>query len=216
MANEIHWRHTNTNYLIYCTIRNTSHQYWNTLGTAFEALAVTDWSEYSIYLDETPASSYLYIGDFPATIPNGWYWVDIFEQEEVTGESPGTSDISDTLIGTIVGYWNGTSFQPWDSNIALINNNRTAAVQIALSAVQILSGTVDTTAFATTTTEFEANTFTAAADCFYNGRVIIFSTGTLAGQATIIEDYSLESGRGHFTVTGLTAAPSNADTFIIV
>ena len=56
---------------------------------------------------------------------------------------------------------------------------------------------------------------TAAAD-HYNGRIVIFTSGTLAGQATDITDYELVGGIGQFTLTALTSAPSNDDTGIII
>ena len=55
----------------------------------------------------------------------------------------------------------------------------------------------------------------ATADHF-NGRNILWLTGVLQGQMTDITDYALQNTRGFFTYTGLTEAPGNADTFIIL
>lgn len=90
-----------------------------------------------------------------------------------------------------------------------------AAAKLALSGGQIIVGTVDSTVTPSTTV-FEADDITEATADHYNGRVIIFTSGALAGQATAISDYSLASGKGHFTVVQLTEAPANNDTFIIV
>lgn len=49
---------------------------------------------------------------------------------------------------------------------------------------------------------------------FYNGRVIIFTSGTLAGQATDITDYM--GSTVTLTVTSLTGAPASGDTAVIV
>jgi len=68
---------------------------------------------------------------------------------------------------------------------------------------------VDDTAFTPTTTEFETSSITTAAADHWIGRVITFTTGTLQKQGCTISDYSLETGRGHFTVTALTSAPAN-------
>lgn len=87
---------------------------------------------------------------------------------------------------------------------------------LAKSAGQIIQGTVDNTAHTPTTTEFEADDITEATADHYNGRIVIFTSGALAGQATDITDYALATGRGHFTVTALTEAPANNDTFVIV
>jgi hypothetical protein len=54
----------------------------------------------------------------------------------------------------------------------------------------------------------------SATNDFYNGRVIIFITGALAGQATDITDYV--GATTTLTVTALTSAPSSGDTAVIV
>lgn len=92
----------------------------------------------------------------------------------------------------------------------------TAAARLALSAASILPGTVDTAGFTPTTTEFEADDITEATGEHFTGRVIIFTSGALQYQACSISAYSLATGRGHFTVSALTEAPANNDTFIIV
>jgi hypothetical protein len=80
----------------------------------------------------------------------------------------------------------------------------------------LVTGTVDTTNFASTTTEFESDDITEATADHFNGREIIFTSGVLQDQGTSISDYSLASGRGHFTVVTLTEPAGNNDTFIIV
>ena len=101
-------------------------------------------------------------------------------------------------------------------NMTQISGDAQAATQLALSAATIVSGTVDNTAFTPTTIEFEADDITEATAQHYNGRTVIFTSGVLLKQATSISNYSLQSGRGHFTVVALTEAPGNNDTFIIV
>lgn len=54
----------------------------------------------------------------------------------------------------------------------------------------------------------------SATNDFYNGRVIIFLTGTLALQATSISDYVGSTVTA--TVVALTSAPTAGDTFILV
>lgn len=80
----------------------------------------------------------------------------------------------------------------------------------------IISGTVDYTGEAASTTEFEADDITEATDDHYNGRIIVFTSGAVAGQVTDITDYTLNAGRGHFTVTALTEAPADDVTFFIL
>jgi hypothetical protein len=54
----------------------------------------------------------------------------------------------------------------------------------------------------------------SATNDFYNGRVIVFLTGTLAGQATDITDYV--GSTVTMTITAVTSAPQAGDTFIVV
>lgn len=96
----------------------------------------------------------------------------------------------------------------------------TAAANLAraLGSAAVVAGTVDTVTntHTPTTTEFQADDITEATADHYNGRIVIFLTGNLAGQATDITDYAAVGGIGQFTVTALTEAPANNDTFIIV
>jgi len=92
----------------------------------------------------------------------------------------------------------------------------TGAARLALSAGQIVPGTVDTASTASTTTTFEADDITEATADHYNGRIVVWTSGVLAGQATDITDYSLVGSNGSFTVTAMTEAPGNNDTFIVV
>jgi hypothetical protein len=113
MANELSWRHDTSGVALYATIRNTSRQYYNTDTPAWESLTVANWGDYVVAFTETPADSYFYVGDMPS-IDDGWYWIDLFEQADA---SPA---IDDTIIATLIGYWNGTTFQPTDANVITI------------------------------------------------------------------------------------------------
>lgn len=97
-----------------------------------------------------------------------------------------------------------------------INGVLAAAVRLGLSAGTMVAGTVDHAGFTATTTIFEADDITTAAADHYNGRTIIFTSGTLQYQATTIQDYALNGGRGRFTVAALTSAPADNVTFIII
>lgn len=94
----------------------------------------------------------------------------------------------------------------------------TAAARLSLSANQIIPGTVDTVvnSHTPTTTEFQADDITEATADHYNGRIIIFTSGALAGQATSISDYVAVGGIGQFIVVALTEAPSDNDSFVIL
>jgi hypothetical protein len=100
-------------------------------------------------------------------------------------------------------------------NVTQINSSSSSAVRLALSAAQIIPGTVDTTV-ASTTTSFESDDITEATNDHFNGRIVVFTSGDLIGQATAITDYTNNGGNGVFTVVGLTEAPANDVTFIVV
>mgnify|MGYP001153068589 CR=1 FL=1 len=102
------------------------------------------------------------------------------------------------------------------ADVQAINDSTSAADNLGASALGIVRGTSDNTGFTGTATQFEASDITEATADHYNGRVIVFTSGALAGQATLITDYSLSGGRGHFTVSTLTEAVPNSSSFVIV
>jgi len=101
-------------------------------------------------------------------------------------------------------------------NVKEINDNSSAALRLALSSAQIVPGTVDTTSVAATTSSFESDDITEGTNDHYNGRTIIFTSGALTGQATSITDYTNNGGNGVFTIVGITEAPADNTTFIII
>ncbi len=103
-----------------------------------------------------------------------------------------------------------------DVNVAQINGDATAAARLALSAAAILPGTVDAGSFTPTDSIFEADDITEATADHMIGGVIMFITGALQYQRTEILDYELSGANAKFTVTQLTEAPADNDTFIII
>lgn len=94
--------------------------------------------------------------------------------------------------------------------------DRMIDIQTGPGAAQaVLLAAVDD-AIAPTTTEFETEDIVEETATHYYGRAIIFVTGALSRQAATIEAYSLNGGRGHFTVSPLTEAPAGGDRFVIV
>jgi hypothetical protein len=102
------------------------------------------------------------------------------------------------------------------ANIAAINSVTASAVRLALAAGQMIPFTVSNSAFTPTATEFRAGDLNTAGTDHYKGRSIVWTGGTLAGQMTDIEEYSVQGGQGHFLVTALNAAPANGATGLIV
>ena len=125
------------------------------------------------------------------------------------------TDTSTTLDGRIPAALVGGRM---DSNTSAIAGSADSAVNLDASAEQIIPATVDTgtNSHTPTTTEFQADTITEATADHFNGRIVVFRSGVLAGQATDITDYVAVGGIGQFTVTALTEAPSNNDTFVII
>lgn len=119
--------------------------------------------------------------------------------------------IADDAIGDE--HWNVTAAA---ANVTQINSVAAAAVRLALSAGQIIPGTVSDAETAPSTTEFAADDITEATADHYNGRLVVWTSGALAGQVTDVTDYELDTGEGLFTVTALTEAPADGDTFVLV
>ena len=81
-----------------------------------------------------------------------------------------------------------------------------------LSSVGIYKGTI-TGASPTTTTLVDSG-LTQSDDDHWNGRTLIFTSGSLRYQATDITDF--DAATDTLTFTGLTNAPAQGDTYIIV
>lgn len=88
----------------------------------------------------------------------------------------------------------------------------TAAAKLALTLGSAsptgtaVTGTLSTTQMTTNLTE--------ATDDHYNNRVVLFTSGVLAGQARAITDY--DGSTKMLTFAALTEAPSNGDAFILI
>jgi hypothetical protein len=205
VANELSWRYTDNDATLYVTIRNSSRQYYNTDTPDWESLAIANWSDYVVSLTETPSSSYFYIGDMPA-INNGWYWVDVFEQ-------PGaTPDIGDTLVASILAYWNNIEFLPSDSNVATISKSDESSEILKALMEGTPHGAVNDAS--PSETLFETN-LVQSADDYYNGAFVLFYTGTLSGQSRLIDDY--DGTNKSITVSeAFTSTPSDEDKFVIL
>lgn len=98
-----------------------------------------------------------------------------------------------------------------DANTSAINGSATAAILLALSAGTMVNGSA--VAGTLSTTQATTN-LTSATNDAYNGRVLYWTSGNLAGQATEISDYDGTSKL--LTFVAVTGAPGVGDTFIIV
>lgn len=100
-------------------------------------------------------------------------------------------------------------------NSTQLNSSATAAAKLTLAVGGTINGTVDATVTPTTSV-FETSSITEATADHFVGRIVLWLSGALLYQQALITAYSLNSGRGQFTVTTMTDAPSNGDSFIVV
>jgi len=98
-----------------------------------------------------------------------------------------------------------------DSNASAIAGVAAAATNLAASAGVIYIGSV--TGAAATTTLIDS-ALTQAADGFWIGRIVIFTSGTLKYQATDITAFDAATDK--LTFTALTGIPGAGDTYVIV
>ncbi len=207
-----------------------------TTGGAYSVTAVTpttggdyDWTDQGtagIYTIEIPASGGASINN--DTEGFGWFtgkatgvlpWrgpTIAFVPANVADALINGSDYLQTDMVQLLGVAPEVSTDPLPANVLQINDSTTAAENLSVSADTMVQGTVDNTGFSPPSTVFEADDITEATSSHFIGRTVIFVTGALAKQQREITAYTLETGRGHFTVDGLTEAPANNDTFIIV
>lgn len=94
--------------------------------------------------------------------------------------------------------------------IKVVTDNQAAA------STTLITGTVSWDNTNATTTVLYSDDITEATADHFNGRIILFTSGALLGQATDITDYALDTGEGKFTYTATTEAPADDTTFVIV
>lgn len=92
-----------------------------------------------------------------------------------------------------------------------ISGSATAADNLEVSGLAIIPSSVNDAA--ATTTSF-VTALTSTMNDQYKGRIIIFTSGALTGQATDITAYNGTTKA--VTVTALTAAPANGVTFVML
>ena len=102
------------------------------------------------------------------------------------------------------------------ANVKQINGSSDSADQLALSCGQIIPAQVETSGFTPTTTKFVTDTAALSTNInHYLGRIIIFTSGNLAGQAQEITAY-MDGADKKFTTSAWTEAPADTDNFVIV
>ena len=103
---------------------------------------------------------------------------------------------------------------PVDCNVTQVSGSSTAADNMELGALAMVAGISHNSPTPTTETFASDTVALSATNNFYNGRILIFTSGTLAGQARTILDYTGSSKV--FSCDAFTAAPPNDSNFIVV
>ena len=103
---------------------------------------------------------------------------------------------------------------PIAANVTEVSGSSTAADNLEAGALTVVSGEVDSSTAPTTTTFNSEPGGLSSTDDFYNGRLIIFTSGTLTNQAREITDYT--GSTKIFTTEPWTTAAANNNTFIII
>lgn len=96
------------------------------------------------------------------------------------------------------------------TDVLAMSGSTTAATNLRQGAL----GVVNVTCGAGSTTTVIKTTLTETTDDHYIGRVLVFLTGDLAGQATTVTDY--DGTTKQLTVDALTEAPADTDTAVMV
>lgn len=132
-----------------------------------------------------------------------------------SGTGSGQLDVTSGQVkvqsGTGAGQLNATSGVV-QANVTQINSVAASAAALERSASTILPGTA--TGTPTTTTMATSTTAFSTTDSFYNGRLIVWTSGVLLGQMTNISGYTGSSRT--FAFTAVTNAPASGDTFVVV
>ena len=133
MAGEIQWPGILTGATEYFCLRKPStYQYWNTNSSAWENFTVANWNlgYYSIALTETPSGGYHFIGTWPAAVTaHDYYYVEIYKR---VGASVAIGDKA-AKMGEMLGYWDGTNFRAYKSDMASVAETAQTARDLGLA-----------------------------------------------------------------------------------
>lgn len=205
---------------------------WKTDGTLITGAAGAD-SERSIdggtfadlsstdEIHEVATSSGVYYVDLDSTDMNGDCIV-----YKCTVTDTGAIPVIITLypqeagdIRTNVTYWNGTAVAtPTTAGVPEVdvtywNGSATPVTNLGDSALGIIRCNAQGTHSNTSTV---SDSSISSVDDFYNGRTMVFVSGSLAGQAARITDYTGSTKTFTHTALANSASASNGDDFVVV
>ncbi|HUU82350.1 MAG TPA: hypothetical protein VM243_02495, partial [Phycisphaerae bacterium] len=163
---------------------------------AFEDLTVANWATYVITMTETPASSYGYVGTWPAGLTTvGWYIVDVYDGATIAG----------TLAGTLLGYWDGTNYVLGGADAREISGDAAAAdnCELMFDGTGYAGGTI---VFQSDLTKIHGTAITETATQLAGAFTKFFDVAAPTGTVNSIPD-AVAGAAG-----GLLIAGSNAGT----
>ncbi len=126
----------------------------------------------------------------------------------ITGSVKLPVDVEQIGTNPIAAFLSGTS--QLRADVEQIAGNSTAAANLSASALGITVGTAQAGG---TASSFRTN-LPQTVNGFFVGRIVVFTTGVLAGQASTVIAYT--GATATLSVAGFTAAPSNGDSFVIL
>lgn len=197
---------TETGLTLYAMVRNEAGQVWN--GSSFEAWNASNWATYAIAMTEQTSS-----GVYSVAVPAG---INTAQRLSIVvyNQLGGSPAAGDEKYWQERSEWNGSSWgmDNLPVDVTKIDGSATAAQLLSISARVMISGAAQTGTLSVSqmTTDLSYTIANLLA-----GRVLIFTTGDLAGRAAVIAGYAVSGGRITFA-TPLPQAPVNGDEFIIL
>lgn len=144
------------------------------------------------------ASTGIYVGYYPED-----FLLDVLPLEASYQQAGVAPALPDDLPGITIGQSQGASVAAVAYSVAAASNLQKNAAAMEQATVQAGVPTTNTC----------PTDLTAAVDDFYNGRVVIFTSGAGARQAAIITAF--DAGTGLLTFTPVVQAPSPGDTLLV-
>lgn len=180
---------------VYAVIHNPDGTVWRADTNVWETFSAANWDKYAVPLDEQGSTGY-YTAPFPADISGVLTTEAVYLRQ---GASPAISDAPPISLGASQGV-----------NVVQVSGDTQAAVAQAAALDTVVLGTVTTGVSASSVVA----TLPSSQDNAYNGRVVVFRTGLLTGQAGTIHSYAV--GTGVLVFDAMSLVPTAGDKFVIV
>lgn len=161
-----------------------------------------------IQLHTTAGDNYGSLIEGVLDLGEGTYYILLTLEDDWRG---GAAVHEDGVPGTTLLYFAINPEESQGVNVLSLAGSTTSLNKLAASASTIVIGTAITGTLSRT--QMTTN-LTEAINDHFNGRIVIWTSGVLIGQASNITDYDGPSKTLTFAIT--TEAPANLDTFVII